>query len=80
MEEVKMNLHDEIASLAYELYEKSKGIEGCDLDNWLEAERIVMSRYTPQETSKTEIVKSPKKAALRTSTKKSETKKRKAKR
>ncbi len=64
-----MNLHDEIASLAYELYEKSKGIEGCDLDNWLEAERIVMSRYTPQETSKTEIVKSPKKVALRTSTK-----------
>lgn len=64
-----MNLHDEIASLAYELYEKSKGIEGCDLDNWLEAERIVMSRYTPQETSKTEIVKSPKKVALRKSTK-----------
>jgi hypothetical protein len=80
MEVVKMNLNAEIASLAYELYEKSGGIEGRDLDNWLEAERIVMSRYTLQETSKTEVVRSPKKKAIRISTKKSETKKRRAKR
>lgn len=40
-----MNLHDEIAKVAYELYEKSGRIEGRDLDNWLEAERIVMERY-----------------------------------
>ena len=63
-----MNLYDEIASLAYELYEKNGRIEGCDLDNWLEAERIVISRYTPQETN-TEAVKSPKKVALRTNKK-----------
>ncbi len=39
-----MNLHDEIAKAAYELYEKSGKI-GRDLENWLEAEKIIMARY-----------------------------------
>lgn len=38
-------LEEEIRLLAYELYEKSGRIPGRDLDNWLEAERIVFERY-----------------------------------
>lgn len=37
---------DQIASLAYELYIKSGRIEGRDLENWLEAERVLLSRNT----------------------------------
>jgi len=44
-----MRWYDEIAKVARELYEKSGRIEGRDLDNWLEAERIVMERYKEQE-------------------------------
>jgi len=44
-----MKWYDEIAKLARELYEKSGRIEGRDLDNWLEAERIVMEQYKEQE-------------------------------
>jgi hypothetical protein len=40
-----MSLHDEIAKAAYELYEKSGRIHGRDLENWINAERIVMARY-----------------------------------
>ncbi len=59
-----MNLHDEIAKVAHDLYEKSGRIEGRDLGNWLEAERIVMARH-----------KSEKKTSSKTGAKKSETKK-----
>ncbi len=45
-----MNLHDEIAKVAYELYEKSGKI-GRDLENWFEAEKIVMARYGKKELS-----------------------------
>lgn len=39
-----MNLHDEIAKVAYELYEKSGRISGRDVENWIEAEKVVMAR------------------------------------
>ncbi len=39
------NLHDEIAALAYELFENRGRIGGSDIDNWLEAEKIVRARY-----------------------------------
>lgn len=38
-------LQEEIRQVAYELYIKSGCIPGRDLDNWLEAERIVMVKY-----------------------------------
>lgn len=41
-----MRKDDEVARIAYELYEKSGKIAGRDIENWLEAERIVMSRQT----------------------------------
>lgn len=50
-----MNIYDdlghEIAKVAYELFEKSGRIHGRDLENWLEAERIVMAKYKEAGTS-----------------------------
>ena len=37
--------YDEIAKVAHGLYEKSGRAHGRDVQNWLEAERIVLSRY-----------------------------------
>ena len=39
-----MDLRDEIANMAYELYKNSGYIEGRDEENWLEAERIILAR------------------------------------
>jgi hypothetical protein len=39
-------LRDEIAKVAYELYQKRGRGEGCHLDDWLEAEKIVMARHS----------------------------------
>jgi hypothetical protein len=36
-----INLYEEILTVARDLYERSGRIEGRDLDNWLEAEKIV---------------------------------------
>jgi len=47
-----INLYTEISKVASELYEKGGRIEGRDLDNWLEAEKIVISRYKEQERRK----------------------------
>lgn len=40
----KKDINDEIARVAYELYEK-RGAHGHELEDWLEAERIVMERH-----------------------------------
>lgn len=50
-----MDLHEEIAQVAYELYEKSGRIAGRDLENWMEAEKIVKARHSAAEL--TSIVK-----------------------
>lgn len=39
-----MRLHDEIAKVAYDLYEKGGRLDGKDTDNWLEAEKIMLAR------------------------------------
>jgi uncharacterized protein involved in type VI secretion and phage assembly len=41
----KKAIHDEIAKVAYELYEKRGRAHGNELEDWLEAERIVMERH-----------------------------------
>jgi hypothetical protein len=56
-----MKWYDEIARIARELYEKSGVIEGRDLDNWLEAERIVMEQYKEQERLEAEASSSTEK-------------------
>lgn len=37
---------DELASLAYELYERRGGEHGHDVEDWLEAERILIQKIT----------------------------------
>jgi len=41
----KKNLHDEIAMVAYTLFENSGRLHGYDLENWLEAEKMVMAEH-----------------------------------
>ena len=49
-----MNLQEEIAKVAHELYEKSGCINGRDVQNWLEAEKIVFSRHAGQDLEEPE--------------------------
>jgi hypothetical protein len=44
-----MSLHDEVAKVAYDLYEKSGRVDGRDTENWHEAERKIRSRHAEQE-------------------------------
>lgn len=44
-------IEEEIRQVAYEIYIKSGCIPGRDLDNWLEAERIVLAKYESEEIS-----------------------------
>lgn len=49
-----MNLHEEIAKTAYALYEKSGFINGRDSQNWVDAERIVLTRHASQDIEEPE--------------------------
>ncbi len=50
------NIGQEIAKAAYELWEKSGCLPGREIENWLEAERIVTVKYAeagmPKEKTK----------------------------
>ena len=48
----KKNLHDEIAMVAYTLFENSGRLHGYDLDNWLEAEKMVMAEHAEAAAGK----------------------------
>ena len=41
----KKGLHDEIARVAYELYETRDRAHGHDLDDWVNAEKIIMEKH-----------------------------------
>jgi len=41
----KKGLHDEITRVAQELYEKRGRANGHELEDWLEAEKIVMEKH-----------------------------------
>jgi len=49
-----MNLHDEVAVVAYELFKSRGCIPVRDLDDWLDAERIVLARHAGQEIEEPE--------------------------
>jgi hypothetical protein len=51
-----MYLRDEIAAVAYELFESRGCVHGCDLDDWFKAERMVLSRHAGQEMEEPEDV------------------------
>jgi Protein of unknown function (DUF2934) len=58
-----MGFEHEISDLAYELYVNSGFIEGRDIQNWLEAERIVLARHrlqveVPVEPTKKRVMRS----------------------
>jgi hypothetical protein len=46
-----MDLNEEIAKVAYELYERDGKRDGKDQEHWLEAERIVRARRMKQSKS-----------------------------
>jgi len=46
--EKNKNLYDEIVKVAYALYEKRGRVHGCHLEDWLEAERIVLERHAKE--------------------------------
>ncbi len=44
-----MNVQEEIAEVAYELFETRSCVRGHELDDWLDAEWIVLGRHAGQD-------------------------------
>ena len=42
---MREDLYNEIAKVAYDLHEKRGRKHGNDLEDWLEAEKVVLTRY-----------------------------------
>ncbi len=59
---MQKNVHDEVAQVAYELFEKRGRVHGHELQDWLDAERIVSARSV-KGTEKEKSGKSTKPAA-----------------
>jgi hypothetical protein len=53
-------LHEEIKMAAYELYEQRGMAHGYDIDDWLQAERIVMGKNIIANASKEKKIKNNK--------------------
>lgn len=58
-----MNLHNEVAVVAYELFEARGCTPVRDLDDWLDAERIVLARHAGQEIEEPEEEDGPEETA-----------------
>lgn len=54
------NLYGEIVVVAYDLYEKRGRVHGCHLEDWLEAERIVLERLAKEIEKEANTIGSPK--------------------
>lgn len=52
-----MDIQYEIEKKAYELFEKNGRICGCEIDHWLEAEKIVCARLLPAPVAQKPAVK-----------------------
>ncbi len=66
-------LEEEIRQVAYEIYLHSGCFPGRDLDNWLEAERIVLKKYgLLTEETESNKKETKKRACKRQTSKKSE--------
>lgn len=52
------NMFDEIARVAYNLYEKRGYVSGHDFSDWIEAEKIVMRKYSQEKSGNVKAVKS----------------------
>ncbi len=53
-----MGIGEEIAKVAYELYEKRGKSHGCDLEDWLAAEKIVRERHASKTAAGAKLSKS----------------------
>ncbi len=62
---MEKKIYDEITIVAYDLYEKSGRAHGQDVQNWLEAERIVLARHE-KGTKKKKTIGSSKTATKKT--------------
>jgi len=71
-----MDLYDEIAKVAYEIFEREGCLHGRHFDHWCEAEVIITTRYNDvdkKHQNKAETPKPKKKAAVKSAVKKSKT-------
>jgi Protein of unknown function (DUF2934) len=62
-------IHDEIARVACELYEKKGRTPGHDVEDWLEAEKIVMEnheRHAKETEQGVDVILKPKEGFRRT--------------
>jgi hypothetical protein len=66
-------LFDEIARVAYELWERNGYIHGCDIEHWCEAESIVISRMQIIQEEKPKKATAPRKTAAKITKKASST-------
>jgi hypothetical protein len=72
-----MDYYDEIARVAYDIFEREGMVHGRHIDHWVEAEIIVTKKYKDMDNAEqdnTEVSKPKKKAATKTLTKKAEAK------
>jgi hypothetical protein len=70
-----MDHYDEIARVAYDIFEREGMIHGRHFDHWVEAEIIVTTKYNDKtEQNNAEETKPKKKAATKTVAKKTEAK------
>ena len=72
-----MDYYDEIAKVAYNIFEREGKAHGKHFDHWIEAEIIVMTRYKEKNNDGQNVTKvsKPKKSAVaKTATKKSKAK------
>lgn len=70
----EINLFDEIARVAYELWERNGCIHGRDIEHWCQAEQIVISRMEPIGEEKPKRARVPRKTTSKTTGKAGETK------
>ena len=61
----KDELEEEIRRLAYELYEKGGRVPGKELENWLEAEKIILSKYASEKSEQEKAKKAEQKPKKR---------------
>lgn len=65
----KKGIHDEIARVAYELYKKRGRAHGHDLEDWLEAEKIVIEiheRHAREIEQQANVIRKPREGFRRT--------------
>jgi hypothetical protein len=72
IKEAFMDIQYEIEKKAYELFEKNGRICGCEIDHWLEAEKIVCARLLPAPVAQKPAVK--KTAPVKSTVRKAKTK------